>query len=92
MAPGTTGEDRVDFRLCSAIFRILKSQKELYFQEGHGVWIWEERTRLITFLFLETSNIYFTYSRRVSGLQKYIGSWWQNWEINTAQGNLIQVP
>lgn len=44
MAPGTRGKDREDFRLCSAIFRILKSQIELYFQEGHGVWIWEERT------------------------------------------------
>lgn len=50
------------------------------------------RGLVITFLFLETSNIYFIHSQRVSGLQKYIGSWWQNWKINTALGNLMQVP
>lgn len=55
------------------LFRKLKSQKEIYFQEGHGVWIWEEKTLLIMYLFLET-NIYFIYLQRLSGLQKYIGS------------------
>lgn len=51
----------MDFRLFSALLRLPKSEKDIYFQEGHGVWIWEERTLAIIFLFLETNNIYILY-------------------------------
>lgn len=52
---------------------VLGCAQQQTFLEGHGVWIWEERTLVTIFLFLETRNIHFIYSQRVSGLQKYTG-------------------
>lgn len=63
-------EAGVDFGLCSALFRILKSQKEIYFQEGHEVWIWEEKTAAIIFLFLELITYTFYMFSKIKWLAK----------------------